>query len=94
VPTEITRESLSSEVLNVVVRAAETLTATVTMAVVVAGVEPQSGDFGAASWIGTAGTTRTAQKAATTYAQGSYDVYVKVASTEVPVLYAGRMLVV
>lgn len=94
-PTNITRQALSSEVLQVVVRSTSTLSSqTVTMAVVPSDEEPESGDFGAASWIGTAGTTRTAQKAAATYTVGSYDVYVKVVDVaESPVLYAGRMLV-
>lgn len=93
-PTNITRESLSSEVLQAVVRATVTLNAqTVAMAVIPAGTEPVGGDFSAVSWIGSAATTRTAQKSATTYAAGSYDVYVKVTDSEVPVLYAGRMLV-
>jgi hypothetical protein len=94
VPTNITRESLSSEVIEVVVRSNVTLNAqVVSMAIVAAGTEPVGGDFAAVSWIGTAGTTRTAQKSAAAYAQGSYDIYVKVVDTEVPVLYAGRMLV-
>lgn len=94
-PTNITRESLSSEVIQVVVRATVTLSAqTVAMAIVEAGTEPESGDFAAVSWIGTASTTRTAQKDAATYSPGSWDIYVKVTDTEVPVLYAGRMLVV
>lgn len=93
-PTTITRQALSSEVIQVVVRATVTLNAqTVTIAVVPADEEPESGDFAAASWIGTSGTTRTAQKAAATYTRGTYDIYVKVADSETPVLYAGRMLV-
>lgn len=94
-PTNITRESLSSEVIQVVVRAAVELDAqAVAMAIVAAGTEPVGGDFSAVSWIGEAATIRTAQKSATTYTQGNYDIYVKVTDTEVPVLYAGRMLVV
>lgn len=94
-PTNITRQALSSEVLQVVVRSSSTLSAqTVTIAVVAADTEPVGGDFTAATWIGTAGTTRTAQKAAATYARGSWDVYVKVVDTDTPVIYAGRMLVV
>ena len=94
-PTNIVRESLSSEVLQVVVRATVTLNAqTVAFAIVPKGTEPVGGDFANVSWIGTAGTTRTAQKSATTYAAGSWDIYVKVTDTEVPVLYAGTMLVV
>jgi hypothetical protein len=94
VPTNITRESLSSEVLQAVVRANVTLNAQVVkMAIVPAGTEPVSGDFAVVSWIGSAATTRTAQKAAAAYAAGSWDIYVQVTDTEVPVLYAGRMLV-
>lgn len=93
-PTNITRESLSSEVIQVVVRATVTLSAqVVAMAIVAAGTEPSGGDFSNVSWIGSAATTRTAQKSATTYTAGSYDIYVRVTDTEVPVLYAGRMLV-
>lgn len=93
-PTNIQRQALSSEVLQVTVRSNRTLTSqTVTMAVVPADQEPVGGDFGAASWIGTASTTRTAEKSAATYAVGSWDVYVKIVdSPETPVLYAGRML--
>lgn len=94
-PTNITRQALSSEVVRVVVRANVTLNAqTVAMAIIEAGTEPAPGDFSNVSWIGTAGTTRTAQKSATAYTAGSYDIYVKVTDTEVPVMYAGRMLVV
>lgn len=93
-PTNITRESLSSEVLQAVVRATVTLNAqVVAFAIIPAGTEPVGGDFAAVSWIGSASTTRTAQKSAATYTAGSYDVYVRVTDTEVPVLYAGRMLV-
>lgn len=94
-PTNIVRESLSSEVLEIVVRATVTLSSQpVSMAVVAAGTEPVGGDFSTVSWIGDAAKIRTAQKSATTYSAGSYDVYVKVVGTETPVLYAGRMLVV
>lgn len=94
-PTNIQRQALSSEVLQVLVRSTTELNAqTVTIAVIPADTEPVLGDFGAASWIGTAARSRTAEKATTTYAVGSWDVYVKVAdSPETPVLYAGRMLV-
>lgn len=93
--TVIQRQSLSSEVLQVNVHAPVSLTTqAVTMAVIEAGTEPVGGDFTSVSWIGTTGSTRVAQKSATTYAVGSYDVYVKVTDTQVPVLYAGRMLVV
>lgn len=93
-PTNIVRESLSSEVLQVVVRATVTLNAqTVAMAVIPKGTEPVGGDFSNVSWIGSASTIRTAQKSATTYSPGSYDIYVKVTDTEVPVLFAGTMLV-
>lgn len=94
-PTNIVRESLSSEVLQIVVRATVTLNAqTVAFAIIPKGTEPVSGDFSNVSWIGSAATTRTAQKSATAYAAGNYDVYVRVTDTEVPVLYAGSMLVV
>lgn len=94
-PTNIVRESTSSEVLQAVVRSTITLDAqAVAFAVVVAGTEPGPGDFSAGSWLGSANTTRTAQKSATTYTAGSWDVYVKVTDSEIPVIYAGRMTVV
>lgn len=94
-PTNTSRQAISSEVLQVVVQSPVTLSAqTVTMAIITAGTEPVLGDFAAVSWVGDAGTTRTAQKSATTYTAGSYDIYVRViAASESPVLYAGRMLV-
>lgn len=93
-PTNITRESLSSEVIQVVVRSSVTLdTQPVAIALVDAGTEPVGGDFDTAFWQGSASTTRMAQLGAAAYSPGSYDIYVRVTDVEVPVLYAGRMLV-
>lgn len=93
-PTNITRESLSSEVLQVVVQATVELDAQdVDIAVIPAGTEPISGDFDPATWLGAdPGFTRTAELPAASYAAGSWDIYIRVTDTEVPVLYAGRML--
>lgn len=92
--TTIYRESLSSEVIQVVVRATVELDAQdVDMAIVTAGTEPAGGDFDPVTWLGAAAFTRTAQKDADTYAQGSYDIYIRVTDTEVPVMFAGRMIV-
>lgn len=94
-PTNIQRESLSNEVIETTVYSTTDLTSqTVEIAIVDALIEPVDADFGAANWIGTAGKTRVAQLPAATYAPGSWDVYVRVTDIEVPVIYAGRMLVV
>ncbi len=94
-PVNIQRQALSDEVLRVTVYSPVDLDAQpVAMAIVDAGTEPSGGDFDSVTWIGTAGSTRTAQKATATYSVGSYDIYVKVTDDEIPVLYAGRMLVV
>lgn len=94
-PVNIQRQALSFEVLQITVYAPVELDAQVVeMALVDAGVEPVNGDFDAVAWIGDPGTTRTAEKTADSYAIGSYDVYIRVTDAEIPVLYAGRMVVV
>lgn len=94
-PVNIQRQALSDEVLQITVYSPVELDdQVVEMALVDAGTEPSGGDFAAVSWIGAAGTVRTAQKASAAYTAGSYDIYIRVTDDEIPVLYAGRMLVV
>lgn len=94
--TTINRSVVSSEYLQVAVTSNTLLgSQAVKMAVITADTEPESGDFAAVSWASaTPAYANTARKSATTYAVGQWDVYVQVVdSPEVPVVYAGRMIV-
>jgi hypothetical protein len=94
--TEIFRSNVSSEYLQIQVSGNLLLGSQgVKMAVIPAGDILESSDLASVSWASaTPAYANTARKSATTYAVGSYDIYVQVVdSPEIPVLYAGRMLV-
>jgi hypothetical protein len=94
--TEISRSNVSSEFLQVQVSGNILLGSQgVKMAVIPANDILESADLASVSWASaTPAYSNTARKSATTYAIGSWDIYVQVVSSpEVPVLYAGRMQV-